>query len=276
MDHIKDCFGLSDRRASHLTGLCRNTLRYKSKPNTNMALRKRMKELAQRHRKFGSPRLHVLLKREGLVVNHKRTERIYKEEELSLRRRKRRRKASVIRIKPDAPTAPDQKWSMDFVHDQLANGRRLRCLTIVDDYTRECVAIEVDTSLNGQRVARVLDRLAYIRGLPCVITVDNGPEFAGKVMDEWAYKNRLKLDFITPGKPIENAYIESFNGKFREECLNDNWFFTIWHARDIIDSWRADYNSKRPHSSLGFLTPDEYKEKWMASQGLAPVNVAQA
>lgn len=235
-----------------------------------------MKEFAQKHRKFGSPRLHVLLKREGLVINHKRTERIYKEEGLSLRRRKRRRKASVIRIKPDAPTAPNQKWSMDFVHDQLAGGRRLRCLNIVDDYTRECIAIEVDTSLNGQRVARVLDRLAYVRGLPLVITVDNGPEFAGKTMDAWAYKNRVKLDFITPGKPIENAYIESFNGKFREECLNDNWFFTIWNARDIIESWRIHYNSKRPHSSLDFLTPDEYKHKWMASQGLAPVNVAQA
>jgi putative transposase len=234
-----------------------------------------MKELAEQRRKFGSVRLHILLKREGLVVNHKRTERIYREEGLSLRRRKRRRKACVTRLKPDRPTQPNQKWSMDFVHDQLSNGRRLRCLTIVDDYTRECVAIEVDTSLNGQRVARVLDRLAYVRGLPEVITVDNGSEFTGKAMDKWAYKSNVKLDFITPGKPVENAYIESFNGKFREECLNDNWFWSISHARDIVEIWRIDYNKERPHSSLNNLTPDEFVMKWRISQGLAPVKDTQ-
>jgi len=215
--------------------------------------------------------LHLLLVREGLVVNHKRTERIYKEEGLSLRKRKRRRKASVIRIKPDMPTRPNQKWSMDFVHDQLANGRRLRCLNIVDDYTRECIAVEVDTSINGKRVARVLDRLAGMRELPETITVDNGPEFSGKSMDEWAYTNKVQLDFITPGKPMENAYIESFNGRFREECLNDNWFFTIWNAKDIIESWRIDYNNQRPHSSLHGFTPEEFFNKWLVLQGLAPV-----
>lgn len=215
--------------------------------------------------------MHLLLVREGLVVNHKRTERIYKEEGLSLRKRKRRRKASVIRIKPDMPTRPNQKWSMDFVHDQLANGRRLRCLNIVDDYTRECIAVEVDTSINGKRVARVLDRLAGMRELPETITVDNGPEFSGKSMDEWAYTNKVQLDFITPGKPMENAYIESFNGRFREECLNDNWFFTIWNAKDIIESWRIDYNNQRPHSSLHGFTPEEFFNKWLVLQGLAPV-----
>ncbi len=259
-----------------MTGVCRNTFRYIPRPDTDTQLRKRLKELAQKRRKFGSPRLHDLLKREGLVINHKRTERIYKEEGLSLRRRKRRRKASVIRIKPDVPVAPNQKWSMDFVHDQLAGGRRIRCLTIIDDYTRECLAIEVDTSINGMRVGRVLDRLAMQRGLPGAITVDNGPEFAGTAMDKWAYNNKVKLDFITPGKPMENAYIESFNGKFRDECLNDNWFSSLWHAKEIIESWRIDYNINRPHRSLAFLSPDEYKQKWTASQGLAPVNVAQA
>lgn len=157
----------------------------------------------------------------------------------------------------------------------MANGRRLRCLTIVDDYTRECVAIEVDTSLSGARVSRVLDRLSYMNGLPNVITVDNGPEFTGNVMDKWAYKNKVKLDFIIPGKPVENAYIESFNGKFREECLNDNWFFNIFHARNIIENWRIDYNAVRPHSSLNNLAPDEFKKKWRFLQGVTPVKVAE-
>jgi len=234
-----------------------------------------MKELAEQRRKFGAVRLHTLLKKEGLVVNHKRTERIYKEEGLVLRRRKRRRKACITRLKPDVVLRPNQRWSMDFVHDQLSNGRRLRCLTIIDNYTRECVALEVDTSLTGTRVARVLDRLTDVRGLPEIITVDNGSEFTGKSMDKWAYKNKVKLDFITPGKPTENAYIESFNGKFREECLNDNWFWSIVHARYIIEAWRIDYNTQRPHSSLNNLTPDEFVMKWQFSQGLAPVKDTQ-
>lgn len=150
---------------------------------------------------------------------------------------------------------------MDFVSDSLFYGRKFRALTIVDDFSRESPAIEVDTSLSGLRVTRVLDQLAQTRGLPEVITVDNGPEFAGKVLDEWAYRNGVKLHFIRPGKPVENCYIESFNGKFRDECLNENWFSSLQEARNIIEAWRRDYNQYRPHSSLGDLTPEEFVRK---------------
>jgi putative transposase len=176
----------------------------------------------------------------------------------------------MARIELSAPERPNQRWSMDFVQDQLADGRRFRTLTIVDSFTRECPALEVDTSLGGKRVARVLDRLAFLRGLPEAITIDNGPEFTSNALDEWAYRNNVKLDFIRPGKPIENAYIESFNGKFRDECLNDNWFLSLEDARKIVEAWRIDYNRHRPHSSLDNLTPMEYAEKFEIFQGLTP------
>ena len=190
-----------------------------------------------------------MLKREGWVVNHKRTERIYREEGLVLRRKRRRKGTAGARVIIPAPERPNQKWSMDFVSDSTVTGRRFRALTIVDDYSRECPAIEVDTSLGGVRVVGVLERLAETRGLPEVITVDNGPEFAGKAMDEWAYRRGIKLNFIRPGKPVENAFAESFNGRLRDECLNINWFMSIKHAREVIESWRQDYNEVRPHSS---------------------------
>ena len=223
-------------------------------------MRHRLRELAAQRRRFGSPRLHVLLKREGLVVNHKRTERIYREEGLALRRKRRSKGAAGARVIIPAPERPNQKWSMDFVTDSVVTGRRFRALAIVDDYSRECPAIEVDTSLGGARVVGVLDRLAEMRGLPEVITVDNGPEFAGKVLDEWAYRKGVKLSFIRPGKPVENAFAESFNSRLRDECLNDNWFLSIRHARQVIEAWRRDYNTVRPHSSLGGLAPQEFME----------------
>jgi putative transposase len=192
------------------------------------------------------------------VVNHKRTERLYGEEGLSLRKRKRRKIAAAARVVTLATAGPNEKWSMDFVTDSLVTGRRFRALAIVDDYSRECLALEVDTSLGGARVVAVLDRLADTRGLPRSITVDNGPEFTGQYLDEWAYRNGVKLNFIRPGKPIENAYIESFIGRFRDECLNENWFISLKDARDIIERWRIDYNEDRPHTSLGGLSPLEY------------------
>ena len=234
-----------------------------------------MRELAERRRRFGSPRIHVLLKREGLVINHKRTERIYHEEGLSLRIRKRKKRTAMTRMELPSPEKPNQRWSMDFVQDQLADSRRYRVLTIVDAFTRECPALEVDTSIGGKRVVRVLDRLAFLRGLPEAITIDNGPEFAGNALDEWAYRNNVKLDFIRPGKPIENAYIESFNGKLRDECLNDNWFLSLEDARKMIEAWRMDYNRQRPHSSLDNMTPCEFRENYDFSQGLTPGNLLQ-
>jgi putative transposase len=212
-----------------------------------------------------------MLKREKLVINHKRTERLYREEGLSLRLKRHRKRAALIRVKlPEAERA-NQHWSMDFASDSLCTGRKFRALVIVDDYTKESPAIEVDTSIPGARVVKVLDRLAEIRGLPEVITVDNGPEFAGKAMDEWAYRRGVKLNFIRPGKPIENAYAESFIGRLRDECLNLNWFTTINEARGIIEDWRMDYNGVRPHSSLGNLSPEEFiikTEKSLIYSGL--------
>jgi len=241
-------------------GLSRTAYGYRPPRDGDTILRHRLRELAGQRRRFGSPRLHVLLKREGLVVNHKRTERIYKEEGLALRRKRRRKGAAGARVVIPAPERPNQKWSMDFVSDSIVTGRRFRALAIVDDYSRECPAIEVDTSLGGTRVVGVLERLAELRGLPDVITVDNGPEFASKALDEWAYRKGIKLDFIRPGKPIENAFAESFNGRLRDECLNDNWFLSVKHAREVIEAWRKDYNTARPHSSLGGLAPQEFME----------------
>ena len=195
-----------------------------------------MRELAGERKGFGSPRLHIMLKREGLVVNHKRTERIYREEGLVLRRKRRRKGTAGARVIIPAHEGPNQKWSMDFVSDSTVTGQRFRALTIVDDYSRECPAIEVDTSLGGVRVVGVLERLAETRGLPEVITVDNGPEFAGKALDEWAYRRGIKLNFIRPGKPVENAFAESFNGRLRDECLNINCFMSIKHAREVCTS----------------------------------------
>ena len=201
-----------------------------------------------------------MLKREGLVVNHKKTERLYREEGLALRRKRKRKGAAGIRVVMAPPRRVNERWSMDFVTDSTITGRRFRALTIVDDYSRECPAIEVDTSLGGRRVVSVLDRLAETRGLPEVITIDNGPEFAGRALDEWAYRKGVKLNFIRPGKPIENAFVESFNGRFRDECLNTNWFLSVKHAREVIEEWRKDYNEVRPHSLLKGNTPREYAE----------------
>jgi putative transposase len=221
-------------------------------------LRERIGELASEKRRYGYRRIHVLLRREGWRVNRKRTYRLYRDAGLAVRRRKRKRIALFERKPLAKPTTINRSWSMDFVADGLIGGRKLRCLTIVDDYSRECLALEVDTSINGRRVAAVLDRLADLRGLPLSITVDHGPEFEGQVLDAWTYDHDVRLNFIRPGKPVENAYIESLNGRFRDECLNEHWFLTMAYARRIIEAWRVEYNTERPHSSLGNLTPEEY------------------
>ena len=258
VEYIKQSHSISERRACKLSSLDRSSFRYKPKPDKNAELRVRLKDLAEQRRKFGSPRLLVLLRREGHQVNHKRIERLYREEGLSLRSKKRKKRISHLRVVLDRPRQANQHWSMDFVSDSLWNGRRFRVLTIVDDLTRECPALEVDHSLPGQRVTRVLDRLAITRGLPEVITVDNGPEFISKAMDAWAYQNQVRLRFIQPGKPVQNAYVESFNGKLRDECLNENVFTSLQDAKSKIETWRNDYNCVRPHRSLNNLTPEEF------------------
>jgi putative transposase len=211
--------------------------------------------LAHRRPRFGYRRLGVLLRRDGFVINHKRVHRLYREEGLALRRRRRKRAASAVRVRPSLASQPGQQWSMDFMRDTLASGRSFRTLNVVDEFTRECLAIEVDTSLPGARVTRVLDQLHEQRGLPELLIMDNGPEFTGKALDSWAYHHGVRLHFIDPGKPIQNAYVESFNGKFRDECLDQPWFVNLADARRTIESWRHDYNHVRPHSALGHQPP---------------------
>lgn len=253
--------GLSQRRACRLVGIPRSVARYQPRCTEPVELRQRLRELAAERRRFGYRRLGVLLRREAFAVNHKRVYRLYREEGLAVRRRKRLRRCGRGRVARPAPVEANQRWSMDFVSDSLANGRRVRILTVVDDFTRECLATEVDTSLPGLRVARVLDQLGQLRGLPEAITVDNGPEFAGRALDAWAYERQVQLHFIEPGKPVQNAYIESFNGRLRDECLNEHWFGSLHQARRIIEEWREDYNCVRPHSALDNWTPQAFAAK---------------
>jgi putative transposase len=251
-------FGVT--RACGLAQLSRSLYRYRGRRPACTELRERLLAIAAEKRRYGYRRVYLRLRREGWVVNRKRVYRLYREAGLAVRRRKRKRIGPFERKPLPKPLAANLSWSMDFVSDGLADSRRLRCLTIVDDCTRECVAIEVDTSITGSRVKAVLERLAETRGLPSSITVDHGPEFEGQLLDAWAYQRRVQLSFIRPGKPNENAYIESFNGKFRDECLNEHWFLTMAQARQIIEAWRFEYNTERPHSSLGDLTPQEFAE----------------
>jgi putative transposase len=255
---------LSERRACELIGMSRGSCRYRPKERNEMALRSRLLELAGERPRFGYRRLHRMLRREKengrakWVVNHKRVYRIYREEGLTMRRRKGKRFRAEARVPMAPPVRANQMWTMDFTRDSLANGRKFRTLNLMDGYTREALWIEVDTSLPGLRVVQVLDRVAQERGLPEAIQVDNGPEFISRAVDQWAFANGVALHFIDPGKPVQNAFIESFNGKFRDECLNQNWYTNLEDARRIIEAWRMDYNSVRPHSSLAYLTPEEY------------------
>jgi len=249
---------LSERRACGLIGLWRSSCRYESKGRDDKSLRGRIRELARARPRFGYRRIWALLRREGWPVNHKKVYRIYTEEHLAVRRKKRKKLCTLPRQPLDLPDSTDERWSMDFMSDALADGRKLRTLNIVDDFSRECLAIETDTSLPGQRVVRVLNRLADFRDLPDAIVSDNGPEFTSKALDQWAYEKGVKLHFITPGKPTENAFVESFNGKLRDECLNQNWFTSLDDARRKIENWRWDYNHQRPHSALNNLTPVEF------------------
>ncbi len=246
-------------------GLGRSSCRYRSRREADTAIRDRLKALAAERARWGYRKLHRLLRREGLVKNRKKTERIYREERLRVPRRRRKRVARV-RQPLAVPTRPNERWSMDFVMDAFADGRRFRNLTVVDDFSRDSVTIEVDTSICARRVARVLDEISARRPLPRRIVVDNGPEFASEVMDIWASQRGVELHFIEPGKPNQNAFIESFNGIFRDECLNESWFSGLEDARRKIAAWRADYNQVRPHGSLNDQTPHEFLADWARTQ----------
>jgi putative transposase len=217
-----------------------------------------LRALAAAWPRWGYQQLHVLLRREGHVINHKRVLRLYREEGLAVARRRRQKRVALPRVPLPKPARRTERWSMDFVSDALADGRAFRCLTIVDDFTRESPAIEVAHSLPAWRVIHVLERVATERGYPASIVCDNGPEFASKALDLWAHEHSVALQFIRPGKPVENAYIESFNGKFRDECLNSHWFRTLGEAQQEIECWRVTYNEVRPHKNLGRRTPAEF------------------
>ena len=259
MRHAVEAHGYSERRACTLMDMNRRTFRRKPTVDRNAALRVRLKELAEERGRFGSPRLLVLLRREGWPVNHKRVERIYRQEGLSLRQRRRKKRPSHLRVVRPSPDGANQHWAMDFVSDSLADGRRMRVLTVVDLWDRRSLCLETDRSITGERVARRLDALRLQGQCPQVIRVDNGPEFTSKALDQWAHEHGVHLEFIRPGKPTDDCFIESFNGRLRDECLNANSFVNLAEAKKIIEEWRRDYNTLRPHSSLGSMSPEEYR-----------------
>jgi putative transposase len=261
-------YGVSGRRACRLFGLSRSTWQYKPRRAADMELRGRLRELAAQLPRYGYKRLYRRLRRNGEIVNHKKVYRLYREEGLMVRKRARKR---LVRRsgKPVVPVRPNERWSMDFTSDQLSDGRRFRTFNVVDDCTRECLAIEVHRSIPGFLVARILDRVMNERGRPAVIVCDNGPEFVGRAVEIWAQENGVKLHFIEPGKPVQNCYVESFNGRFRDECLNEHWFTSIQDARSIIAAWRDDYNDVREHGSLAGKTPSEYRRAVESAENAA-------
>lgn len=259
--HLQAAFLVSARRACRLVGLSRSRWHYRRRRQGHPQLRARLCELAQLRPRWGYQRLHLLLRREGRCVNHKLVLRLYREEGLAVTRRRRQKRVATPRVPLPAPRQANERWSMDFVRDALGDGRSFRCLTIVDDCTRECPAIEVAPSLPALRVIQVLERLAHRRGLPRCIVCDNGPEFAGRALDVWAHQRGVALQFIRPGKPVENAFIESFNGRFRDECLSTAYFTSLADAQRTIEAWRRDYNDARPHSGLAGCTPTEYSQR---------------
>jgi putative transposase len=255
---LREGLEVSERRACTMIGICRMTVRYRSTRPDDGLLRERMKALAHQRRRFGYRRLHILLRREGYAVNHKRLFRLYREERLAVRRRGGRKRAMGTRAPIAVPLRPNDRWSLDFVSDQLLDGRRFRILVVVDDCTRECLTLVADTSLSGTRVARELDRLVIERGKPGTIVSDNGTELTSNAILTWADVSHVDWHYIAPGKPTQNAFAESFNGRLRDELLNETLFRSLPHARIALEAWRDDYNTDRPHSRLGWLTPAGY------------------
>lgn len=253
--------GLSERRSLAMVRMSASALRYQPRPDGNDELRERIQALAQRHRRYGVGMIHLKLRQSGLCVNYKRVERLYQEVRLQVRRRKRKKVVFGERQPLLRPTAANQVWSMDFVFDRTGDGRVLKCLTIVDDATHESVAIEVERAICGQMLTCALDRLALSRGLPRVIRTDNGKEFCGRAMVTWGHRRGVDLRLIEPGKPNQNAYVESFNGRLRDECLNEHWFTSLLQARAVIETWRREYNEERPKKALGGLTPSAYAKR---------------
>lgn len=260
-------FAATQRKACELAHIPRSTFRYHAAEESDNQLRRKLIHLAQEKPRYGYRRLQVLLRREGEIVNHKRVFRIYQAAGLSVKRKQRKR---LVRAgQPSLAAAePNQQWAIDFVHDKLASGRTIRVLTVVDTFTRECLALEVDSSLPSGRVTRALDAIIFERGRPQSIRLDNGSELTSRHFLSWGIDRRIELAHIQPGKPVQNAFIESFNGRLRDECLNTNWFRNLWEARRTITSWRHEYNHQRPHSSLNYRTPHEFAMNFAGNQKL--------
>lgn len=259
---------MSHHRICRLLRLERSSYDYKPHPRDDRAVRQKIVDIARSRPRFGYPRIHILLRRDGWRVNHKKVHRIYKEEQLWVRTKKKRRRkfTTELRVSPPVPSRLNQIWTMDFVHDQLTRRTKIRMLTLVDKLSRESLAIEVSYGLKSREVIEVLERVKGLRGVPEVICVDNGSEFISLALGEWAYINGVKLHFIKPGKPTENGHIESFNGKLRDECLNVHLFNSLSDAQEKIEAWRIDYNNWRPHSSIGNLAPREFARRKMIKQ----------
>lgn len=255
---IRQHFGHTEKKACRLLTISRSAYRYTPHRQDDKTLLERMKILAGNKPRYGVRRLHLLLKKEGLVINHKRTERLYRQESLALRTKPKKKLPVTLRVPLPIPSRINEQWALDFIHDSISTGRTFRCLSILDIYARECLSLHVDTSIPGKAVTTVLDRLIEARGKPRTLITDNGPEFTGKALFAWAEMHKVCIVHINPGKPMENGFVESFQGKLRDECLNLNWFSSLKEAREKIEVWRQEYNTERPHSSLGGLAPYEY------------------
>lgn len=253
--------GYSERRACRLIGVDRTAFQYRPKRPEDVAVRVRLRELANERRRFGYRRLAVMLRRDGLQMNLKKVYRLYKEERLTVRKRGGRKRALGTRAPMTVPQDANQRWSIDFVQDAIDDGRRFRILNVVDDFTRECLASVLDTSLSGVRVVRELDRLCSLRGRPAMIVSDNGTELTSHAVLKWVEETGIEWHYIAPGKPVQNAFVESFNGRLRDECLNEHVFRSLLEARRIVEAWQIDYNTVRPHSSLGGLTPSLFASR---------------
>ena len=267
--HLQSAHEMSERRACRVLGVDRTSVRYRATRPDDGALRDRLKTLAQERRRFGYRRLHVMLRREGHVVNRKRVQRLYREEKLTVRRRGGRKRAMGTRRPLDQPLVANQRWSLDFVSDQLTDGRRFRILTVIDNCTRECLALVADTSLSGRRVARELDAIIVRRGRPETIVSDNGTELTSNAILSWADETGVGWHYIAPGKPQQNGFNESFNGRLRDELLNETLFRSLPQARLVLETWQRDYNERRPHSKLGWLTPQAYADALTGKIGRA-------
>ncbi len=253
--------GYSERRACRLIGVDRTAFQYRARRPDDAGVRERLRELANERRRFGYRRLAVMLKRDGRRMNLKKVYRLYKEERLTVRKRGGRKRALGTRAPMTMPQDANQRWSIDFVQDALDDGRRFRILNVVDDFTRECLASVLDTSLSGVRVVRELDRLCSVHGRPAMIVSDNGTELTSHAVLRWVEETGIEWHYIAPGKPVQNAFVESFNGRLRDECLNEHVFRSLAQARGIVEAWRIDYNTVRPHSSLGGLAPSVFANR---------------